>query len=538
MNIINTNDIKKFCKTISSFFPEDKILLKQWCERNLKNHISKNETLFKKVLSTDEHMKMVNEYFAEEIPEWAEKAIKEKEAFWFDPTTNREFEEKCHFITEWMNENCSSWNENQISRITFDQADNLTTNWRKEKMNMKIREIARKTKKTEKEILSKMVEQDDEFMILWPDDEDGTKKIGTSTVGKNKFDVYQLFSKQSLEREGFLLDHCVGGYFSKVSNGNSKIFSIRTQKNKPLVTIEITPVHKERMYEVDQLFKKYCLPQIENITYEVSQCFGRSNLRPPAYMDEIARKILEPMNKDKRKPLTFIERIKIEEVIENIEDIIGNEKDVIKQKIQPKMKKIIKLVNHEKIKTTNEAKRKMLNILMPDEKDLNIKEEKKGKGVFIIGKTEINVPSSILSPSCRTIQSEFPDEIHEKMKNLAKKIINIIDNTTHTSIDITFSDETISTDQFFGYVGLYDEWRKTFENYKTRHKNHLTEINSKIRSFLKKNPEAEKREQMLNLLNTIIPQYMKKVEEIEPKKTKTPTHDRSQTYEKLMSFKR
>jgi soluble cytochrome b562 len=47
--------------------------------------------------------------------------------------------------------------------------------------------------------------------------------------------------EKALKNEGELMGHCVGGYCEDVIDGNSRIFTLRDQKNKPHVTIEGTP---------------------------------------------------------------------------------------------------------------------------------------------------------------------------------------------------------------------------------------------------------------------------------------------------------
>lgn len=47
--------------------------------------------------------------------------------------------------------------------------------------------------------------------------------------------------EKALKNEGELMGHCVGGYCEDVISGDSRIFTLRDQKNKPHVTIEGTP---------------------------------------------------------------------------------------------------------------------------------------------------------------------------------------------------------------------------------------------------------------------------------------------------------
>lgn len=54
-----------------------------------------------------------------------------------------------------------------------------------------------------------------------------------------------LISENALAREGKLMGHCVGGYWSQVSKGGTKIFSLRDKMNEPHCTIEYLPRQKE-----------------------------------------------------------------------------------------------------------------------------------------------------------------------------------------------------------------------------------------------------------------------------------------------------
>jgi hypothetical protein len=49
----------------------------------------------------------------------------------------------------------------------------------------------------------------------------------------------KVVSPQALDREGKLMQHCVGSYASAVANGRTTIYSLRDDKNDPHVTVEI-----------------------------------------------------------------------------------------------------------------------------------------------------------------------------------------------------------------------------------------------------------------------------------------------------------
>jgi hypothetical protein len=67
------------------------------------------------------------------------------------------------------------------------------------------------------------------------DDLDGLKEI---TTGGSYQWVYVTTSK-ALDREGKLMQHCVGSYASRVANNRCQIISLRDNQNEPHVTIEV-----------------------------------------------------------------------------------------------------------------------------------------------------------------------------------------------------------------------------------------------------------------------------------------------------------
>lgn len=51
--------------------------------------------------------------------------------------------------------------------------------------------------------------------------------------------------KDALQYEGDVMGHCVGGYCDRVSNGDTRIFSLRDQRGEPHVTIETNPGYSD-----------------------------------------------------------------------------------------------------------------------------------------------------------------------------------------------------------------------------------------------------------------------------------------------------
>jgi hypothetical protein len=74
-----------------------------------------------------------------------------------------------------------------------------------------------------------------------------------------------------LKNEGELMGHCVGGYCEDVISGQSRIFTLRDQKNKPHVTIEGTPGVQRPLElppEVAEKFAKEAAQEANEIGYK------------------------------------------------------------------------------------------------------------------------------------------------------------------------------------------------------------------------------------------------------------------------------
>lgn len=74
------------------------------------------------------------------------------------------------------------------------------------------------------------------------------EKEGTDFVTLKNYGEYSwvdVISEAALAREGNLMGHCVGGYWSQVKGGGTKIFSLRDKANEPHCTIEYTVRGKE-----------------------------------------------------------------------------------------------------------------------------------------------------------------------------------------------------------------------------------------------------------------------------------------------------
>ena len=68
------------------------------------------------------------------------------------------------------------------------------------------------------------------------EDSEGTKTLLTFPDG---FKLIELFSQQALDREGKLMQHCVGSYYQQVKEESVKVVSLRYPSNNPHATLEL-----------------------------------------------------------------------------------------------------------------------------------------------------------------------------------------------------------------------------------------------------------------------------------------------------------
>ena len=75
--------------------------------------------------------------------------------------------------------------------------------------------------------------------------EEGGRLRDPSTGGLTDTDPRQAALAEALKYEGDVMGHCVGGYCPDVIEGKSRIFSLRSGKGEPHVTIEVQPTGRD-----------------------------------------------------------------------------------------------------------------------------------------------------------------------------------------------------------------------------------------------------------------------------------------------------
>ena len=143
----------------------------------------------------------------------------------------------------------------------------------------------------------KVKEWDKSFAKQKANEEDGIELVHEYPDG---FSWVNVFGKDSLNREGKLMNHCVGSYYNQVRGGNTTIYSLRDKNNKPHCTIEISYGEIEQIKgnsneAVKDKYKKYVIDFLEK-KYVKFDKIDSSDLRVSLGLIEIDGKLYDVNN--------------------------------------------------------------------------------------------------------------------------------------------------------------------------------------------------------------------------------------------------
>ncbi len=94
----------------------------------------------------------------------------------------------------------------------------------------------------------------------------------------NNFKIVLLEDKIAYEREGFLMKNCVSSYFAFKRN----IYSLRSEKNKPLVTMEVeNDVIVQYLKAGNQKISKDLIPYLNDFAIDKKLKFKKVSIPPP-----------------------------------------------------------------------------------------------------------------------------------------------------------------------------------------------------------------------------------------------------------------
>lgn len=254
MNVINVDDIERELAKIAAYALHPPAQL--WVKSVARNHI------LGKISEKDADMnfrvydpqKARPNVFGDmppfsKLPQWALDALKRGETLhWFDPiqVRKRPLWQALDIIVTWFN----IWPKDdtrlrRIDRINFDTALAGAAMWFQD------------------------VQQN-----VWEYVKDKPPVMKTY---ENGFFWVRLSTSLHFEREGRLMNHCVGNgsYFDRWRNTRSEYYSLRDRHNKPHCTVEVT---------------------VDGARRSVAQCKGNSNRKPPTQYQPYLRRFFNDMH--------------------------------------------------------------------------------------------------------------------------------------------------------------------------------------------------------------------------------------------------
>lgn len=184
--------------------------VKKWIKGQLRNwFINKYDRVSQ---LTDKNSKLLNVLYKNKIPKWIEKALDNNENVYFLVFERSQVLAKINHTIDFLN----TLPETRNINYSVEDAFRATEVWDEQRRRA-----------AEKEGLQKIINKE----------EDGIEEIHKYNNG---FKWISVFGKESLDREGKLMDHCVGSYYDRVKNNETKIYSLRDTDNMPHCTIELT----------------------------------------------------------------------------------------------------------------------------------------------------------------------------------------------------------------------------------------------------------------------------------------------------------
>ena len=185
----------------------------------------------------------------------------------------------------------------------------------------------------------------------------------------NGYFITKITTENDLKLEGSLLEHCVGGYYYKIKNKESEIFSLRNPAGKPEVTIETSIDH-----------------------YQFKQTFGRNNAQPNSTQTSMINEWKQHLHP-----------------VENILNLINskNKSDQIKAA--------------QFMDYNNPIYKNIIDSMLESEND---------SGLGFIGSATANEPKDVLQALAanETLNNKCYNLIYDKAKNNDSTIFNLIRN--------------------------------------------------------------------------------------------------------------
>lgn len=266
MNVLNDLDVTSFCERLSTRTRSES--LKRWLTRNLRKHVLRSPELHVPVGRSDIE-RMAVEGVLWERPSWLDAALDRGDAIHrFVPDSERvaAFSDEIATVIDHRNAVPSD----QLDRVSVPEAIEAAQAWERTESRRRLAAFAREMGLDERAAGAILARHDSRIADLWPEN-----PAHVTTLHKTgDLTLVEIVDPSALDREGMLMDHCVGTYKERLARGAVRILSLRDRRDVPLLTIEVGPVMRVR-HGLDSLVWKHA-PADLAVAYQIR---GISNAR-------------------------------------------------------------------------------------------------------------------------------------------------------------------------------------------------------------------------------------------------------------------
>jgi hypothetical protein len=209
--VLNVADVEAHINTLCQRTEEERI--RQWLKRNYRNWLIKDSGGVLRVHGDDGHWRYETgvDYPADKVPAWAGKAAGNGEEL-VHISNLRKLEDEFGEVIDYLHHMLQG-RRGDLSRLSVPQAVEQSEAWHE-----------------------RLANGDGE--AVGEDDPQGVRAVLPAGKG---WRWVQVIDTAALDREGSLMQHCVGGgsYDAGLQNGTIQIYSLRDPKNEPHITVEV-----------------------------------------------------------------------------------------------------------------------------------------------------------------------------------------------------------------------------------------------------------------------------------------------------------
>ncbi len=273
MNVLNVSAVEAWCAAASARFgPSAEEAA--WVRSQLRRHVLRTAALHVRVDGPEAAEGALE---GDDVPAWLPEALARGDAVVaFDPScpAAAALAEEVAGVADWSRGEPGA--PALLARMSVADAVGAARAWHRREAVRRARGLARRLRVTERAAHAMLSRRDPQVAALWPDDPTGVVEVHAFPDGAHR--VVELRSAAALDREGTLLDHCVGTYAQAVADGRTRILSLRDASNLPLATVEVTPLRRASLGG-----RAFLLSYVPPGAGLVQQVRGLSNEAPEAW---------------------------------------------------------------------------------------------------------------------------------------------------------------------------------------------------------------------------------------------------------------